>query len=184
MDHLQENTSNAQFLVQVSTGKIDQSLPPVITFSSRYCDLLAEVVLIFWAAELRLWLAPWLLIIFSFELGSAFIDTNNVAVGYQWSEFAPNRGFAFCVLNIVYPNGRYNKWGTTLWILYATWAFCHILIAHTPTDYIRLALALHLLSTILIPAIVGYIVHQIAYIIALVSGWKEPINGITGERCD
>lgn len=113
---------------------------------------------------------------FALELGSALVDTNNVTANYQWAEFAPQRGFAFRVLEIVFPNGYYSKWGTLIWILHSTWAFCYIILAHTPAHYIRLITMLHGSSIILIPVALGYALHQVAYLIVLVSGWKEPVS--------
>lgn len=181
MDQWQENINNVQYLVLLSIGMIVAFCFYQLSFTSilsfRYCDLLAEVVFILWAAELRLWLAPWLLIIFALELGSAFIDTTNVATGCRWRDFAPTHGIVFRVLNVVYPNGHYNRWGTTLWIVYATWISCHLLLAHTPADYSHLTTFLYGFSLILSPAVIGYILHQLVYLIVLISGWKEPPHG-------
>ena len=138
--------------------------------------MLAEVVMIFWAAGLKHWLATWMFIVFSLELGSALIETNNVAANYQWSEFVPKHGFIFRVLNIVYPNGHYSKYGTALWILHGTWSFCPLMLAHTPAEYTHLVVLLNGLSILLIPAALGYVLHIYVYLFAFVSGWKEPMN--------
>ncbi|CAM2723893.1 unnamed protein product [Rotaria socialis] len=142
-----------------------------------YCDLLAELVFIVWAAELRLWISLWMLIILALELGSGLIDTNNVAANYPWTEFAPKSGFSFRILQIVFPKGHYSKIGTAVWILHATWAFCYIILAHIPAHYLYLAAIIHGLSILLLPVALCYALHQIAYMIVLVSGWKEPARG-------
>lgn len=114
--------------------------------------------------------------IFALELGSALIDTNNVAVKYQWATFEPKGGLIYSILQIVYPNGHYSRTGTAAWILHGTWAFCHIILAQIPIDYVQTVYFLNLLSIILFPAAVAYLIHQIAYYIVLVAGWREPIS--------